>query len=55
VPKKFKMSKKENTFAALLQSYIYCTRGGQEDDDYDIRDEEDFGDFMKQFRELYPK
>jgi hypothetical protein len=49
-----KVSTKELKFLKLLDSYIHCTRGGGDKDTYSILDEDDFPDFINEFRELYP-
>lgn len=36
----------------LIQLYVWCTRGSDENDDYDIREEEDFDEFKESLAEI---
>jgi hypothetical protein len=45
---------KEEKLVALLDHYVWCTRGSKLDDDYAISDEDDFDQFLEEFRKIYP-
>ena len=44
---------KEKALIILLNSYIWATRGSYLDDEYQLSDEDDFEEFLKEFREIF--